>query len=612
MESKRGQVTIFVIIAVVVIAAVVLILLLREPSVPVSSQLPAELQSPYSAFLACLDTHTKAGIRILESQGGYIDVPDFEPGTSYMPFSNQLDFLGTPVPYWYYVSGNNIAKEQVPTVGVMEDQLARFIESKADECNLQNFYDEGYLVSFGVPRAEVSIKSEEVQVIVDMDVSIEKDIESEIISEHRFSVDSSLGKLYSTALIIYEKEQEELFLENYGVDVLNLYAPVNGVELTCSPLIWDAEEVFDEVAEGIEANTQAIKTKGDSNNYFYIDVGVESNVRFLNSRNWSSAYEVNPTDGQLLMSMPVGNQPGLGLMGFCYVPYHYIYNIKYPVLVQVYEGNEVFQFPIAVVILGNLPREPITASAVENQILDFCEYKNTQMSVDVFDSKGIPIEADISYDCSGTTCYIGKTTNGKMSALFPQCANGKVIARARNEGFVETQISSSTTRSGPIIIEMIREYPLNVELTIDRIAYDGEAIISFSSDDYSRTIVYPGQKSIELVPGEYEVLVYVYDDSNLEFAEEITEQCVEVPKGGIGGLIGLTEERCFDIEMPEQIITKALSAGGKAKKILLDSTLRSASGVFIDAESLPEPDSLEQLQTNYIIFEDKILEVDFR
>jgi len=60
-----------------------------------------------------------------------------------------------------------------------------------------------------------------------------------------------------------------------------------------------------------------------------------------------------------LIANPVGNQPGLGVLCFCYVPYHFVYNIGYPVLIQVYSGEEIFQFPVAVVVKGNKPREAL-------------------------------------------------------------------------------------------------------------------------------------------------------------------------------------------------------------------------------------------------------------
>lgn len=609
MKNKRGQVTIFIIIAIIIVAAVVLFLLLREKKTEIS-EISVDLQPPYTAFLGCLNDYTKIGIRILEMQGGYIELPEFEPGSSYMPFSNYLDFLGTNVPYWYYVTGNNIAKSQVPAKAEMEDQLARFIEEKINDCNLKSFYEAGYSINISKSNAEVDIKEDRVDVILNSNLYLSRLGESQEIKIHSVSVNSHLGKLYSSALNIYDKEQNDLFLEEYGIDVLNLYAPVNGVELTCSPLVWDAQKVFEEISVAIEANTQALKTKGGSDDYFYLDLGVEENVRFLNSKNWTSAYEVNPSEGQLLVSMPIGNQPGLGLLGFCYVPYHYVYNVRYPVLVQVYKDDEIFQFPMAVVILGNKAREPTEASSVEGQIIDFCRYKNTDVRVEVFDSSGRSIDADISYDCSGTTCYIGKTINGELYSKFPQCVNGRVIARA--DGFVETSKIVSTLKALTVEISMDKIYELDVDLLVDSRSYSGEAVVSFSSNTTIETILYPEQKTIRLSPDEYVVVVYVYDEANLDLGSSITEQCVEVPKGGIGGLIGLTEEKCFDIEMPESVVSKALSAGGRAQIYLLDSTLKGATSVRINAEGLPKPDTLEQLQNNYILFEDKFLDIDFR
>ena len=40
------------------------------------------------------------------------------------------------------------------------------------------------------------------------------------------------------------------------------------------------------------------------------------------------------------MAEPVGNQEGMGMLGFCYVAYHFVYDLAYPVLVQVYYEDE--------------------------------------------------------------------------------------------------------------------------------------------------------------------------------------------------------------------------------------------------------------------------------
>ena len=77
------------------------------------------------------------------------------------------------------------------------------------------------------------------------------------------------------------------------------------------------------------------------------------------------------------------------------------------------------------------------------------------------------------------------------------------------------------------------------------------------------------------------------------------------------GIFGITHEKCFDIEVPEQIISQALAGGGKQIKYILETDLARGSVLEIHAESLPLPETIEQIQDNYLLFEDKNLEVGF-
>ena len=132
-NRRGGQTTIFIILAIIIIAIVVLFLVFRTSGEV--SKIPASLEAPYTSFLSCIEEDAWLGIRILETQGGYIELPDFEPGSLYMPFSSQLDFLGNPVPYWYYVSGNNVQKEQVPSKPQIQREVSRFIEERIIHTN---------------------------------------------------------------------------------------------------------------------------------------------------------------------------------------------------------------------------------------------------------------------------------------------------------------------------------------------------------------------------------------------------------------------------------------------------------------------------------------------
>lgn len=608
-NRKRGQVTIFIIIAVVIVAATVAYFVFRGGIT--NENVPASLQPAYTSFLACLSQDTQTGISVLESQGGYIYLPEFEPGSKFMPFSSQLNFLGNPIPYWYYVSGSNVAKEQVPSKSDMEDQLGKYISEKINGCSLKSYYDQGFEISWTDPKAQVTISANKVDVQMKAELTISHGEDSAVIGTNNIEVESQIGGLYDSAREVYNQEQKNMFLEKYGIDTLRLYAPVDGVEVTCGPLVWNANKVFSDVKNAIETNTLELK-EGSSNDYFTIDFGknVNGKVRFLNSKNWSNTFEVSPSEGPLMVSNPVGNQPGLGVLGFCYVPYHYVYDMKYPVLAQISDGGETFQFPIAVVIQGNNPRVSLNATAIQDAQPDLCTNKNTEVQVNTKDNRGMPVQSDISYECFGNRCAIGETSaTGVLKDEFPQCANGYVVASA--QGFKPARYLFSTVKSGSVDVILDKLYTKNVQLSVDGVNYNGNAIITFSSADDSKTVAYPEQKTVQLGEGQYEVQVYIYKNSSIKIGATTTRQCVDVPRSGLLGVIGLQQENCFDIQVPEQVLSQALAGGGKQDHYILESELAQANTLKINAKGLQTPSTIAQIETNNELFDENGLDISF-
>jgi len=581
----------------------------------VSKGIPADMQPIYNNFLSCLEEDVLTGANILESQAGYITLPEFEPGSSYMPLSSQLNIAGSAVPYWFYISGNNLEREQVPSKEDMERELEDFVDAKIRSCSFEQYSNEGYAIFQGEPSSRVIIGENNIKVILDMDFSIEKGEESAVVSSHELTVKTKLGSLYDAAKKIYDKEQEEFFLEKYGLDVVRLYAPVDGVELSCSPKIWNADEIFEEVRDAIEANTIALKVQGgdytlkDKNNkYFVVNINVGKDVKFLNSKDWEYGIEVLPSQENMLISTPVGNQEGLGILGFCYVPYHFVYNLRYPVLVQVYDGNEIFQFPVAVVIQGNNPRKALEGEGVGVQDSEFCNYKNTSIKVNTYNEELNRIGANISYECFGSVCSIGETTySSSLDGKFPQCVNGYIVAKA--EGFEDERYIYSVKEEDTVSIVMKKLYDLNVELNLDNSEYSGDALITFVSGDKSKTVVYPQQKDVVLSEGEYEVTAYIYKNSSLNFGATSTEQCVQIPQTGFGGLLGLNRKECFEVNVPEQSVSSVLAGGGKEVYYVSEYELENSDTIEINAESLKLPGSLDELQENYALFETQELGV---
>ncbi len=605
-RSNKAQVTIFVIIAILIVAGVSLYLFVfREP---VDSQFRIEVQPIENTFLNCLEDELYLGIDLLESQGGSIDQPEFEPGSEYMPFSSHLDFAGTAIPYWYYVSGNNIPKEQVPSLDLMENELENFIEERAGECYMEEYYGQGYSIDMKEPEADVSIRDNQVELNLEMDMVVGFGNNSVVIEEHNKIVNSNLGSLYGSAKEIYDHEQETFFLEERGIDILGLYAPVNGVEVTCSPMTWNADEVFNNLSEAIEVNTLALKNQGDKDDYFLTELPVSEDhkVEFINSRNWPKTFEVAPSDENFMIANPIGNQPGMGILGFCYVNYHFVYDIKYPVLVQVSDPDteEVFRFPIAVIIEGNRPREPLEGEAIASQSIGICENKNNEMSVSVLDMEGNPVEAKISYECFGERCDIG-TVVGNITANFPQCVNGFIVVQA--EGYEDKRVMYSSVDGGSASIYLEKEYEIPVELQVDNSIYNKEAVISFITEEGAETIIYPEQKKIKLSEGFYEVDISIYENVSIELEEATTERCVEQSIG----FFGLTRTKCYDVELPENIVTRALAGGGKQEYYILDSQLDDSEKIKLKVDKFPEVNNLEQLQENYLLFEGSGVDLEF-
>jgi hypothetical protein len=611
-KRKKGQLTVFIVLAVFIVAGIGTYFLLKN-RISIE-KVPASLKPVEEYFLSCIEDYAGAGISLLGEQAGYIYLPAFEPGSEYMPSSNQLNFLGSPIPYWYYVSNNNFVKEQVPSKSEMEKQLEKYLEENL-ACDFSGFRERGFAVSLGKIEADAKILENKVGVELKADLDVGFDDQTYVFTKHKKEIGSKLGKFYDSALKIYNKEKQEAFLENYALDALYLYAPVTGVELSCSPKIWMKKKVDDVLKEALEENVIMLRKGGYSGKMKYFNVNVPSNeeVQFLYSKDWPTKIEVQPEKQGLLLSEPVGNQPGLGILGFCYVPYHFVYNLVYPVLIQIYDSQEIFQFPVVVVINGNKPREALHGVYVGEKEPELCKYKNTEIKVYTYNTNLEPVEADISFKCFNEKCRIGKTKVEGEDALlvekFPQCINGFVLAKA--DGYEEGKEMISTNKEGEASIILDKLYNISINLKINDRETDDLAVISFESEDTSVTGAWPEQKSLSLSEGSYNISVFIYRNSSIYLQETKMQKCVEMPQPGLLGVLGFNTEKCFDLTIPSQTLSNVVVGGGKAQQYITETELQKGK-VEILAESLPLPISLEQLQKNYELLEAKKVYLEFK
>jgi hypothetical protein len=611
--NKKAQVTIFIILAIVVVAGIVLYFVVGGFSGDV---VPGDMQPVYDYYISCVESSVEEGIALMGGQGGYIEVPEFEPGSPYIPFSSQLSFFGQPVPYWMYVSGNNLLKEQVPTKAMMQQQLGKYVEDRLTACDFEDFEAMGYDVYIEPGVVSTIINENSVEVGISNPVTIFKGEQSVSVNSHEFSVGSKLGKFYDMALDVYNSEKEDMFLENYAIDVMRLYAPVDGVDISCAPKVFVDEDIRRGLYDGLELNMNSIKLEGGyydlsspDRNYFVKDVGfdVDENVNIMYNRNWPTKIDIY---GDRVVE-PVGVQPGLAILGFCYVPYHLVYDISFPVMIQFYDSRELFQFPISVIIDNSQPREALPSTfgdvSLEGEV---CRYKNSNVLVNTYDSELNPIEARIRFKCLDSICEVGETEIDGGSAVFegdvPQCVNGFFIASA--EGYADGKVQVSTNSENIANIVLKKKYELGLDLGD---IGGGMAMLNFVSDDYSTTAIYPDSNSVVLVEGNYNVTVYVYQNSTLTLPGSSDRICVDVPVGGVGGLLGMEEEKCYDVNVPSMSVDMAVIGGGKSYDYVAESMLSGSTELNVNVPLFGKPSSLESLQENYALVEDSRVYLEF-
>jgi hypothetical protein len=606
MINNKGQLSIFVIVVIGIVVGFVIYIVLSE-NFGKNNNLPTEFGGVFEYYESCVLSEGKRALEVAGSQGGRIDVGEYIYGSEYAPSGNQLNFMGQGVPYWFYLSKNGLLVENIPSLGDIEQDVAGYIRNRIRECEFEQFYQEGFEIKKGVEEVFVKIREKEVEIEVRSDFTVSKDAMKGSKGKFNVLIMSDFGTLYGEAREIYEKQKDEAFLEEYGVDVLRLYAPVDGVEISCSPKVWVARDVVEDLKVGLEGNIQSLKLRGDyydlsekQREYFVIDHEVDNNVNFLYSKTWPTKIEIFDTEGELMIANPIGNQAGLGILGFCYIPYHFVYDISFPVMIQIYNSNEFFQFPVLAIIDNNVIRKANLLEFESAENVELCNYRTKKIEVNLFDENLNNIDGNVSYKCFNQACYLGETTNGMLLAEAPSCYNGQILVNSG--GFKESKEIFSTSIQSDVDLILRKEYEVEVEVEMNGRKIPENVFVSFLGEENNGGSVFlPDSNKVKLTEGFYDISVQVYGNTRLRIPASSKRQCYDVPKGVIGGIFGITKEECVEISLPETVIESALIGGGEGREYILEENLEGGK-IKVVVGQLPIPNTLEGLQYNFESF----------
>ena len=136
-------------------------------------------------------------------------------------------------------------------------------------------------------------------------------------------------------------------------------------------------------------------------------------------------------------------------------------------------------------------------------------------------------------------------------------------------------------------------------------------MVSFVGQEYATTVLYPDTQDIELIEDFYNVTVHVYKESTITLDGYENTKCVEAPVDGVGSLFGLTEEKCFDLNVPSLEVESALIGGGRTQEFITEDILQRSQELNINVPMFFEPTKVEDLQANFILADDSPVYINF-
>ena len=632
--SKRGQVTIYAILGVLILVTAISGYLARDyisravlrRGLEESVIVPEKIRPINSFVVSCLKETAEKGINLIGQQGGYAIIPrDPYPSTQLNLVSNALTVFGNNnIAYWFYEAPNKVQSLQVPTESSMEQQLASYVENNIFDC-LNSFEDfPEYEIKRGDLKANTILNENNAEVSINYPLEIKiGDFEFDM-DKFSGTIQSPLLELYESAGTIFDYLNSENILEKKTITMLVTYdeLPFSGDSTECIPPFWIMENVERDFKRILFHNIGALKVgntnfelSNDENEYFILNSGLNDNdldVNFLYSENWPLYLDVLPREGNVLKAQSVteklGPLRGLAESFVCLSNYHFIYDVKYPVLIILNKDGYTFQFAMHVVIDNNEPRErTVIAESVEGFDRRICETRKNEITVLTKDINNRDlIDVDINYKCINSQCEIGKSgfVNGEagLTANYPQCFNGALIGT--KEGYHQAKQIISTLESSTTTLFLEPYKDVNADVQIERagsgkINDEEEVYIQLVENDkgHSQTILYPGQNKIKLIPGNYHAVIYLISNfpEGLDLAEQNIQTCVDVPKGGvISAIVQDTEKKCVTTTIPATTVDKIISGYTEFDFAISQSDL-SKNNMLVHVPFIGKPKTLSEL-----------------
>ncbi len=392
-KSKKGQVTLFVIIGIIILIAAGIFFTLRimfqQPSeqqiISRISEMPVEFQ-PINDFVeSCIAKTGKDGIKAIGFHGGYIDLNRYGIKANSLNPTESRAILFNPkdedsgVAYWHYFKSDNeceyncecgseqpflYKKQGSPNI---ETQLEDYVDEKLEECldEFRVFEQQGFDVKvLSDVETTVNVRNNDVLFYVQYKIEAKKDeIEFEI-DEFIKSVPVELEKIYELAEQIRTNEVSFTYLERWTIEQIagfglgtneNKLPPIAAAELDPGekPVYWVKGDVGEDIKQNMLPIYTPFFTVFNTANYNFDLTGTfyekailpiaspskkdysNLEVKFNYFNWWPIYFDIT---GRGITGQRIGPETASSSF-FSFIGlkrYNFYYDLSYPVLVDVY------------------------------------------------------------------------------------------------------------------------------------------------------------------------------------------------------------------------------------------------------------------------------------
>ncbi len=399
---RKGQITIFVILALVIliIAGLTYYFVYKAKTtqvIPERSSVPENLKALQSFIEGCIEQVGQEGIIKLGAHGGYIDPYDeYLSGRSfiknpYIQSESDLAYVSadnpdTSVAYWYYsfTEGNCIncqMMSQAPFIDEMERQLSLYISENIGQClnNFTAFKAQGFIMNYSEDvLVRTTIREKDVLLEGVLPINVTGTKVQGNMDKYIATVDIPLMQYYLMALNITATEFDTGFFENMNAYLVYSYSglsttmlpPLYATSGDYSITYWTQTGVKENFKSLLSSYIPLMQVPGTRNYKARPTIGVslyEKNFyNFLDLKFFDKTYpstdisfyypdqdiyiQIRPADGELLG--PREDKTG----SISLLPskqqntYQFFYDFSYPVIVEIhddYKPNQSYTFLFA-------------------------------------------------------------------------------------------------------------------------------------------------------------------------------------------------------------------------------------------------------------------------